>query len=192
MPGPVIIAGCFEVVLPWLGYQGVKPRNVLHFHSATGTVAQLAADLSTNLTDTMFLPMHTGQFLNSVIITPMDGSTASAEFPITQRKGGGTGEVSPASAAIVSLRTGVRGSKGRGRVYIGPCTESEVQNGLLAGADAANMTTAWNTFSAAMTAAAGVFDLAVASKKHAIAYPVTSLHAEAVIGTQRRRQSQLR
>lgn len=187
---PPVIADLFKVELKWNPYQGVKPTNRLHFHSAAGTVSQLAAALEAHLTAGMFDPMSTGQTLTTFGITPLDGTTAEQEFTWAGIAGAATGEIIPQGAAIVSLRTLQRGPRGRGRVYVGPVVEGEVINGALG--DAATLQAAWIAFQAAMFAAAGAWVFEVATYKHLTSNTVTTIIADPLIGTQRRRMDQLR
>lgn len=192
MPTPIVITDVWEVALLWNRVAGVQPRNVLHFLSGAGTRAQLAAALSTNLSDNMFVPMSTSAALSQVQITALDGVTASTIHTVTTRNGSGTGTIMPAVAALVTLRTSKRGSRGRGRVYIGPVTEDYFADGKIPLANANGLTTAWQTFETAMAAAAGSFALGVASRKHLDFNQLQSVAGEEVCGTQRRRQTQLR
>lgn len=191
----IVIPHVTQVVLKWRRYQGVKPVNVLHFvtHGAGwGDPAELATNLGTVMTDAMFGPMSTSHAFFTIGVTPLDGVTAEREFTVPGRSGSGGANIDPAVAAVVSLRTSTRGPRGRGRVYIGPVADNEWSQGSLVAGLANTTTAAWDTFRTALPAQSGAFDLVVASKKHLTWNIPFSSVCEAVVATQRRRQTQLR
>jgi len=90
-------------------------------------------------------------------------------------------------AGVMSFRTTQRGSRGRGRIYMGPIGEGNNENNFLSTTVQAGMVTQWSNFHTAMRAHTPVIDPVVASYVHADAHSITSIRADAKIGTQRRR-----
>jgi hypothetical protein len=193
MPGPVVIAEVFEVVFLWNRYQGVAPRNVIHVHqTGGGTPDELATTLESALNDNMFSPMNSSQTFTQVQITPLDGTTAASIHTVTARHGAATGDVIPAAAGLLSLRTAQRGSRGRGRAYVGPVCEDSSGQGLLVAGNQSTMQTGWEAFTSSLIAGTPSCHLVVASKKHSDYSDLVSISAESALATQRRRQDQLR
>ena len=192
MPPPVI-TNVYRVTYLWNQNDGITPRNVIHVRGATTpTATQVGtAVLAAN-------QLHQWKFVSNgwnftqVEVLPLDGFTAGAFVTTSATGGEATGDAIPAQAAVVSMRTGHRGSSGRGRVYLGPTTEDSQANGLLNTTSVAQCTTAWNGFLAALASGTPSLELVVASYKHQFANTVTSIFCEVVAATQRRRQSQLR
>jgi len=138
----------------------------------------------------MFDPLEAGHVLDSIGITRLDGTSAEMTFPDLSGFSGGTvGHSLPAVSAIVSLRTPVRGPRGRGRIYIGPITEEGFNEGMIG--DAPTLQTAWSDF-VNNIAAHTAYSLVIASYKHLDYHGVTTVNAETAAATQRRRQNQLR
>jgi hypothetical protein len=175
---------------------GVIPVNVFHVRSASGTASAVGTLVAAQLSShgaLMFDPLYTGLFLNSIEVLPLDGSTA--QFPVAVSphfQGGGSGGVVPAAAAVVSLHSTQRGSRGRGRVYVGPLGETQYNNGSLASTSQSNMLTAWGQFVNGLNSGTPSTQLVIASYKHADAHDVSTIRIDTVTGTQRRRLNQLR
>jgi len=106
--------------------------------------------------------------------------------------GGGTGETIVQGCALVSLHTAQRGSRGRGRVYLGPITEGKQADGTLVAASQIQTLDAWAAWQENMLSATPSIELGVASYTHADFHPVTSIRVDSIIATQRRRLDQLR
>jgi len=187
MPLPVI-SDVFRVTLNWGPAHGLSPRNVLHFEAASGDEVALATTLTDNFTDSMWQPVMQDWAFSSLDIIKLDGVSATVTVPIDPQGSLTSGDWIPNEAVIVSLHTGVRGPKGRGRVYLGPIAES-VQNGGLY-TSVSSLTTAWSDFANAMSTDGKPW--VVASYAHAEAHQVTSLHVPGLVGSQRRRLDALR
>jgi hypothetical protein len=123
-------------------------------------------------------------------VTKLDGTTAGQPEAVTSFAGQSTGDIVPAASGVLSLHTAQRGPRGRGRLYLGPPGEGIIATGQLASGTPANIAGAWATFNAAM-AADGFFHC-VASYVHADSHDITSYRCDTLLGTQRRRQDQLR
>ena len=192
-----MIADTYRVTLPWqdVGVTvGVKPVNVLHVHNPTAIASSVATDIATVLAAhaaAMFDTLYTGLTLPGIVVLPLDGVSSEIEEAVSgSPHGGGSGGVLPAVATVVSLHTAQRGSRGRGRVYVGPMGETQVSNGSVAGASLSTMLAGWGAFQGGLAALGS--DFCVASYKHADQHPVSSIRLDTLCGTQRRRQNQLR
>jgi hypothetical protein len=192
MPALPVIADVMRVTLNWEPLAGVAPRNVLHFRHPGIDPVEAATAVGAALTDEMFAAMHAGYLCNQLAVLPLDGTTATFLQTFVGVSGNGDGDFLPAVSALVSLRTGVRGPRGRGRCYVGPTTESSSAGGTLLGAAQTDMQAAWDTFRAAVTTAFGDGGLVVVSYTHGDENPVVSSTVEHLLATQRRRQGQLR
>ena len=182
-----------RVTINWLANGGVTAHNVLHINSATATEAQIAAALSSHISSAMISVVPTTMAPESFDIIKLNGTSGSHHFAYTGGAiGAGGSETSPASACIISLGTGQRGSANRGRVFLGPVSETRMANGQLIAGVRASLNTAWATFLTDLTSNSPVMDLVVASYVHATDNAVTSCAAKDVLGTLRRRQDQLR
>lgn len=164
--------------------------SILHIRKATATASQIAADIQTASTGhNIFDEMHTGWTTPSVSITPLDGHTAALDFAVTGLDGSGAGDELPAYAIVISLKTTQRGSRGRGRCFIGPIGETVTQGGKILTADATTIAGIWNGWANALVTAGS--QLVVASYLHADAHNVSSLRCDIPLGVQRRRQDRL-
>lgn len=173
--------------------QGRSANNVLHFESTGYDVAALNTNLQASVTRTLWDPIWAGYGAITLNYLPLDGTSATTTIiPTTMLDftGEGTGELIPAEAALIKLRTGQRGRSHRGRIYLGGIGEDRNVNGAITTATVTELQSDWTDFVDDM-ATAGT-PLVVASYKLATAHTVTSIVAETIAGTQRRRQSQLR
>jgi len=188
------IGNAVRVACNWNAPQGVTPVNVLHVITNSTDEAQIGSDLfdamSTNVD--MWQYLATGMILQSLTITLLDGSSASQVFvaPDTTVHGDQSGEAIPSAAAVLSFHTNQRGPRGRGRLYIGPITESSQHDGLLDAGVNASSVAAWNAFNDDIAASTSVMSLGVASYTHADIHGVTSISMRIPYGCQRRRQNQ--
>ena len=187
-----VIPDVYRVAMNWTGPGGQNAVNVIHVAKVASTPAAVAAAVDAAAVATMWSAQSSGATVTSLNVTPLDGSSASFILATTGAKwtGSNVGDFSPATANIVSLRTALRGRSHRGRVYLPFCTEGQISNGSLVAGVPANVQTGWNSFQTTLSAGATI--LVVASYLHATAQAVTSLLAETVLATQRRRQSRLR
>ncbi len=191
-----VIENCFRVTWNFASYAGVTPRIVQHFRTTTADGEQLGSLIWAAIRDGMFLPMHAEYEPQSLSIIRLDGTSATI---IANRPSGdgiemcqGGGEVSPASACVMSWRSLIRGPKGRGRSYIGPLCEPNMANGHLVGDALTDMPAAWEDFLVTLGASDPSVGFVIASYKHAEAYLVQNGSLGEILATQRRRQNQLR
>lgn len=193
MPPLPVIADTFRVAMFWQGQSGLLGQTVMHFQKAAASAASVAADVDANVTASMWTHTNTNTKVTELHVTPLDGSSATYILAVTGAKWAGTSgasDVVPASAVVVSFRTGLRGKSNRGRIYLPFTSENVIADGKLLAANVAIGQPAWNAFLAAMIA---VPDFpVVASYKLATKHQITSIVYEGTLGTQRRRQQRLR
>lgn len=189
-----VIPGIYRITMEWSTAVGITPRNVLHVQSTSTDVEQVGTFFVASLQPHQFEGMAGDHILNSIGVLPLDGVTGTLEVDGTgYSSGSSSGDRSPATSIVVSHHTAVRGPRGRGRTYIGPVLESVASSGLLGGSNAIEITAAWVAFQTSLqTAHDEVLNFVVASYKHAVANVVVSERCDLVLGTQRRRQDQLR
>lgn len=182
-----VITDTFRVVLNWHpGSGGANAVNVMHFRSTTLDSGTLYTALNANVVSAMWDWVANGISVDSVDITPLDGSTATTSFVTggpAKWTGQGAGTGLPQVAGIVKLTTPLRGRSYRGRVYLPWVGEGEVNlNNLI---DTAAVQSAWEGFMNDMSTDGA--DLVVASYLHSTAEAVDTITAESTTATQRRR-----
>ena len=192
MPLPVI-ADTFRVTFNWSQSDGVQPVNVIHIGSPTGDEAGVGAAVVGALQDHQFEGLTGNVSLETITVLALDGVTAGLDVDAGgYNSGSGAGDFVPASAMVVSFQTGFRGPQGRGRIYIGPLVESVQLDGHLTTGVAAEVLTGWQNFQTALQASSPACTQVVASYAHATAHSILNYRVDNVLGTQRRRQAQLR
>ena len=129
MPHLPIITNTWRCTLNWNSVNGVTPRNVMHVVADWGS--QSAGDVFNlfdgNVGGDMWACMKDAYVIESLTILKMDGITPGSDFLTdgsTKWQGQSTGEIVPNVSSCVSLKTAERGRRRRGRVFVGPCTES--------------------------------------------------------------------
>lgn len=193
MPLPVI-SNIYRVAMLWLDSgTGLRGQTTMHFRKASSSASAVATSFDANVTAAMWQSLRNTTSVKELHVTPLDGSSATYILATSGAKWagvGGSGEIIPAEAVVVSLRTLYRGKSFRGRLYLPFVAEASQAGGLLTPADVTTAQAAWNAFLTAMVAAA-TFP-AVASYLLATSTDVSSIIYEGTAGTQRRRQSRLR
>lgn len=197
MPPLPTIANTFRVTLDWTTQHGIRPVNVFHVHSASSDVLAIGADIQNAMVVpsplALFKCMQSDFTIPSFSILPLDGSTATVTIAASgQGGGGGSGQLVPAAAGVVSFHTAQRGARGRGRMYVGPCTETVISDGALDTTVQTQMLSAWGDFLTALPTGTEGVTMVVASYVHADQHAITNIRVDTLIGTQRRRQDQLR
>lgn len=187
MPPLPTIADTYRVTLNWNAAHGVEPRNVLHFRKASSDEADLAAALEDHFGDAMWEPVQQDWAFTTVDILKLDGTSATQVFPVPAQGSLTSGDGIVEAACIISLRTAQRGSRGRGRIFLGPLAESKQSQGIYTGGTTVGAV--WAAFADNMFLDS--WELVVASYVHADAHRVSSIHNDSVIGLQKRRRDQL-
>lgn len=189
MPLP-IISSVMRVTFNQVPASGHATHNVLHF-TTSGNEAALAADIDTALgtlaaDSHLFWCLPSAWKCTTIDILPLDGSSTTTPFILSNdQQGGASGAAIYQASGVVSHYTAQRGSRGRGRSFLGPVAEDAQANGVLDATGKGLMQTAWGAFRAAVAGAGS--DLVVASYQHADANLVTSETVQGYIATQRRR-----
>jgi hypothetical protein len=197
MPPLPTIANVYRCAVPWFGLSPA-PVNVMHFRTTdTSDVAEIVSAIGDAYDAiTSGGPWHcldNNFSATELAITPLDGVTAQSNQPLgTTMIGSASGELIPSMAGVVSFATTQRGPRGRGRVYVGPITESQQDGGFLETTALTEMLTGWGQWHAAMRAGSPSIDPVVASYVHADAHSIVSIRVDFVVGTQRRRLDALR
>lgn len=191
MPLPVI-AGVYRCSILWVDDDGINPVNVFHVHSdstdveAVGSVVDTAFQAGEAAGDP-FAALCSSEISTAFTILPLDGATGGVDVAwSTELQGGTGGERIPASAAVMSFKTAQRGARGRGRMYIGPLSESSQNAGALEGTKKGPMLDGWQAIVDSLDGADT--PLGVASYRHRDFHAVTSIRIDDFCGTQRRRQ----
>lgn len=191
-----VIDDVFRVTWNFQSYDGITPRIVQHYRTSTANGQDVGLALWDAVVDNLFLPMHESFEPTSLSLIRLDGTSATVVVPrpvdVTANLCAGDGQIIPASAAVMSWRSLVRGPKGRGRSYIGPVTEGANENGMLVGDSLTELPAAWGSFYVALGEQDPSIGPVVASYVHEEAYLIQGASLSEVLGTQRRRQNQLR
>ena len=195
MPLP-IIPNTYRVAYNWAsGTQ--RSVNVLHVSALTSTGTAVATRLRViadgwATANNPWAGLSNGYSLDHIDVIALDGTSAGVKVvPTVAVNGGDTGDQIPQSAMLVSLRTLVRGPKGRGRVYIGPVTELHQSGGFFDSTFVSAVQPKWDAFISSLSTGTPSMQLVVASYAHASANTVQTATVERHSGTQRRRNSRL-
>jgi hypothetical protein len=109
----------------------------LRYETAAADAADLAASWTAEVMPTVIAASPIGLNWDSLLISSAQATGAESQmFPFTQPNPGAlTGEVLPVqNAAVVGLRTGIKGGRRRGRLYFPGITEAGNDDGKLNGA----------------------------------------------------------
>jgi len=193
------IAHVFRCTLKWGANEGVQPVNVLNIFCNTSDVSDVGAGIDAGIA-AMADPSHLfhccsdDQECSTVGILPLDGTSATTDYTLATAitGGSGAGQTIPQACALIKLQTALRGPQHRGRVYAGPISEASAVGGFLLESSLEVMQPAWDAFVNGMGDAAPSCVLGVASYVHSHFQSLTNVSVESVLGTQRRRQNQLR
>jgi hypothetical protein len=186
-----VIGGVFRCTFRYTAIAGLPLAvNVMHFYKAGGTAAALWTALDAHSSANMRACMENSTGVDFVDITPLDGGTvtethatgAASKWYGTQS----SSQITPQVAAIVKLKTDVRGRSYRGRAFLPWVVESAMNQGVLDSTIKSSMQSAWNTWLSAMQG--DNYYPVVASYKLATKSDITSIEIENYLGTQRRRQ----
>lgn len=197
MPLPVI-ANTFRTTLNWTGtLSSQNSHNVLHIASATGDESDIrdAVQSAILANAATFSMMHSSVALTSMSILKLDGVSGTVTLAPTSTVdvSTGTGDIVPESCIGVSFYTGLAGPRHRGRIFIGPLTEDNINSGNYV-PTLSTVTNAWNDFLSDLSAALplGAGGLGVASYVHSDINAVTVCTAHQALRTQVRRLRRLR
>lgn len=192
MPHLPVITDMFRVTLDWGTWNGIKPRNVIYIQCASGLATDIPGALNAAWHSAMWGPLPSGMQMSQVEILALDGSSSSTTAAVTTQSGQSGGSAgAPGQAVIVSFQTGLRGPANRGRVFLGPASDTIVTDGLYTGS-LSSLNSAWAAFQTALQAHTPVCAHHVVSIKNGTHHVVTNYRAQQVAGGQLRRLKQLR
>lgn len=206
MPTPLpVIAQTYRIALEWLlGGTSQTAVNVIHVSTdaAGKTPLQVFTCLDAHVTANMWAGVGSAAGVQTVTITPLDGTSASATFATgTPAKWSGVNatEAVPGVSILVKLRTVVRGRANRGRIFLPFTAEGAQVSGFSEVTTRGTMQTAWTTFLNAIdTDGTTPMNMVVAAYARstggvgAHATAVDTALVEAPLGTQRKRQQRNR
>lgn len=190
MPLPVI-GDVFRVAMIYQAHAGLTAVNVMNVRAPALADVDISASFDTNWT--LGQLVLCGSSLNMVRLETikLDGVSPTHIFGVpSEASGSGGADTIPASAAIVSIRTGVRGPRGRGRLFLPFVAEGTQADGTLNESNRATCAAAWSDFFIAL-AADGITP-GVASYKHSTFEPWTTVNVDPVVGTVRARLERIR
>jgi hypothetical protein len=178
--------------------------NVLHWRVATppsfGALAlnfsaKAAASASTTPVRNPFAALSEFMVLSGIDVIDLSSTTSGTETQAMDEpnlSGTSNGDEIPASAVIVTISTGLRGPRHRGRVFIGPTCENSSAGGFYV--DRAALQTNWDAWAQRMAEddPLGAYVLGVASYAHSDFSDFSLLTVRSAFGTIRRRQDRRR
>ena len=188
-----VITECYRVALNWReSVSGQIAENVMHVRSATGTALTVAAGVIASFQPAQWYNGVTTGHIESVTVTPLDGSSASVEVDASTGHviGAQTGDFVPGTSLVVSFHTLKRGRSYRGRFYEPFIADDCILNGSISPGSATQQATAWEAFAAALVL--NDMEHVVASYMHSTSENVVAYSIDPACGTQRRRQSRVR
>jgi hypothetical protein len=164
----------------------------MHFRNTAGSPSGLATALEANWNANMIGVVSSSAAITDLQIMELDGLSGTSNIPTSggaKWTGGSVSDHVPAYAQVISFRTGLRGRRNRGRIYLPAIAENAMADGVLSGSSATAQA-AWTTWLAAMSASS--YPLVIASYVGASYAFVESAQVVEIYGVQRRRQSRLR
>lgn len=186
MPLPVI-SNAYRCAMIQQGPSGALATTVFHF-GAGGTTATDVADSI----DNALLAGNPWSFVSSLFtsgiieVTALDGVSASVQKPTARLAGTQSGQTLFEAAAVIKFLTALRGREHRGRIFIGPLTESSVDEGVIDSGTVSGLQSAIEDFTADLEATLGG-SMKVASYKLGSVENVISFLVTPQQRTQRRR-----
>lgn len=190
-----VIGNCVRVAINWTTVVGIRPVNVFHLITSSTNESEIGEALDDTLdaiTGNPFAVVMDNYAIESWSITLLSSASATQIVTSTTSKGGtGGGNLVPQVAGVLSMRTAQRGSRGRGRLFLGPCGESDIDSGNLAIGIPPAMVAAWQEWADELAANPLNISFGVASYTHEEVNGVTSFSMRRPCGTQRRRQDQI-
>lgn len=156
MPLP-IVDDTYYVRFVWESSTGPRPASHgLYFRDVLGTqnAAALGADVVANCTANMWRLIASVASIRRILVYPLDDVSAPVEptftIGVAALSGSGAGDPIPQGAAVVTVKSALRGPAWRNRTYLPFVGESEQASGTLTSSSVTTAQTAWNTFGGAM------------------------------------------
>jgi len=189
-----VIANVFRCTINGTAFGGVTPHNVFHVSAPAVDEAEVGAALVAACQDGQMACVKAGHEPASFTVLALDGTSAGqliSRDPGDPQMCLASGDSLPELAAVLRITTARRGARGRGRLFLGPLVEDEVENGILdVTGDNGDIPAKWATFASEL-AGSGI-TMGIASYAHADFHAITGLALDQHVGTQRRRLLQTR
>lgn len=185
----LLIPGCFQVAInAQSGGQAVT--NVIGVQNAGGTALAAAQAVQAAWKATGGPLAQVASQLTMTDFTATDVGDANGDIAIVSdtTAGGLSGAVATnAACALISWNGSTRSRSSRGRLYLGPLTETQINSDgrTIASGSVTTLNNAFTTFRSSLASAG--YPLVVLSRVLSASFPVTSHACEPVIATQRRR-----
>lgn len=194
MPPLPVIEDVYRVTWNFSSYVGITPRIVQHFLSPSSNKLEIGEAIAGNVQAGVFGCMHTGFEPLDIDVLPLDGTSTTQTVALESSEPlcEGSGQVIPAAAFLMRLQTDQRGAQGRGRSFIGPCTEATSVDGHALVDTVDYMTGQWTDTLTVLAGLTPLVTLGVASYVHEEYFTLQAFNISPVLATQRRRQNQLR
>jgi hypothetical protein len=191
MPPLPVIANVYRVAFPFSG-GAAAPTTVINVRSTAATnEAEVGAAIDAARAHGSFTPWYpvsSAYSCPAMHITKLDGTSATVVVPLSAPISGAVGgEEILEGAVVVSIRTAQRGARGRGRVFLGPITESVQNGGVVQATPVTNTLAEWNSFFTHLASDDPVCDPGVASYVHADFHVAQSVSVDPKIGIMKRR-----
>ena len=190
-----IIENAVRVGINWSASAGIRPVNVFHLITDSQSEVAIGAALDSAFdapAGNPFSIVMANFQIESWAITLLSSSSATQIVPCTETiTGSGGGNMIPQVAGVLSMRTSERGSRGRGRLFLGPVGEADADAGLMSSGIPAGTVAAWNTVADELAADPLNISFGVASYVHQEIAGVQTFSMRRAFGTQRRRQNQV-
>lgn len=184
-----------RVAINWSSSAGIRPVNVFHLITSSQNEFEIGEALDEAFTgdgEAAFTPVMENFTIESWSITNLGGSNATQIIPSGAAISGGTGgNIVPQVAGVLSMRTNIRGSRGRGRLYLGPAGETNIDAGLWALGVPPGTVAGWLAAAESLADNPLNISFGVASYVHEEVAGVSSFSMRRAAGTQRRRQNQV-
>jgi hypothetical protein len=185
VPGAIKI----EIIGVIAGRQCVNVMGGINDTGSVPTVVSLNTQADTILTvwKSTLLPLFSDAYtVNEVRLTSLQTATSPQVTAASPGNGGKSNGSSSQVTQLIKLITAVRSRSSRGRVYLPPPGDADVNSsGILLPAQVNDLTTAWTTLYNQMRAVD--INPAVISRTDLVANEVTTFKVDSKVATQRRR-----
>jgi hypothetical protein len=187
-----VIDDVYRVTLAWSPIASANPANVMHFSMATGDESDIAAGLDASWENGMFGCVSSSTSVIRYDVLKLDGTSPTRFFvpdPANSEglDGQAGGDPAMSMAVCVAFQTDFRGPANRGRIYLGPISESEISGSELVGVDTAVIAAQWQTFNDNLVGLGTPILHGVASYKHHTFHGISGYRCDTYPTTQRRR-----
>lgn len=187
---PLVIPGAVKIEM--IGTVGTRACvNVMggEWLGATPTVAVLNTAAAAVLSSwkTRFLPLCSDAYtVSQCRITSLDSATAPQGASSSPGNGTKANGAAPQVSQIIKLLTAIRSRSTRGRLYLPPPGEADVNStGILLGQQVTDLGTAMSGHISAMSAAG--MNLSVLSRKLMVSTNISGFQVQSTVATQKRR-----